>query len=53
MLCDQLLEQANVAIIPGKSFGSDRHVRFSFACGEKDIEEGLKRVMDWTQKRSA
>ena len=53
VLCDQLLEQANVAVIPGKSFGSDRHVRFSFACGEKDIEEGLKRVVDWTQKRGS
>ncbi len=51
VLCDRLLEEANLAIIPGKSFGSDRHVRFSFACSENDIEEGLKRLMDWTQKR--
>ena len=50
--CDKLLEEANVAVIPGKSFGSDRHVRFSFACSEKDIEEGLKRVKDWTEKRA-
>ncbi len=50
-LCDRLLEEANVAVIPGKSFGSDKHVRFSFACGEKDIEEGLKRVMEWTQAK--
>ena len=48
--CDKLLEEANVAVIPGKSFGSDRHVRFSFACSEKDIEEGLKRVKDWAEK---
>lgn len=49
-LCDRLLEEVNVAAIPGKSFGSDRHVRFSFACGEKDIEAGIQRVIDWSAK---
>ena len=49
-LCERLLEEVNVAVIPGKSFGSDAHVRFSFACGEKDIQEGIQRVIDWTQK---
>ncbi|MBI3252878.1 MAG: pyridoxal phosphate-dependent aminotransferase [Candidatus Omnitrophica bacterium] len=49
-LCERLLEEANVAVIPGKSFGSDRHARFSFACGEKDIEEGMRRVIDWSEK---
>ena len=52
VLCEKLLDEANVAVIPGKSFGSDRHVRFSFACGEKDIEEGLKRISDWVKKRA-
>ena len=51
VLCDRLLEEENVAVIPGKSFGSDRHARFSFACSESDIEEGLKRVIHWAQKR--
>ncbi|HTL70267.1 MAG TPA: pyridoxal phosphate-dependent aminotransferase [Candidatus Eisenbacteria bacterium] len=49
-LCDRLLEEIHVAVIPGKSFGSDRHVRFSFAAGEKDIEEGVRRVIDWAGK---
>ena len=50
VLCERLLEEANVAVIPGKSFGSDRHVRFSFAASDKDIEEGMQRVSDWAQK---
>jgi aspartate aminotransferase len=50
VFCGRLLEEAHVAVIPGKSFGSDNHVRFSFACSECDIEEGLKRVNDWTQR---
>ena len=47
--CDQLLEKIHVAVIPGKSFGSDKHVRFSFASSEKDIEEGIARIVDWAQ----
>lgn len=49
-LCDRWLEEIHVAAIPGKSFGSDRHVRFSFATGEKDIEEGIQRIIQWTEK---
>ncbi len=49
-LCEKLLEEINVAVIPGKSFGSDKHVRFSFASSEKDILEGLTRIIDWTHK---
>ena len=47
LLCERLLEESNVAVIPGKSFGSDRHVRFSFAASEKDITEGIQRIIDW------
>jgi len=49
-LCEELLEKVHVAVIPGKSFGSDKHVRFSFASSDRDIEEGLKRVIDWSKK---
>lgn len=49
-LCDRLLEEAHVAVIPGKSFGSDRHVRFSFATGEKDIQEGIQRIQQWAER---
>lgn len=49
-LCEELLEKIHVAVIPGKSFGSDKHVRFSFASSDQDIEEGLRRVIDWSKK---
>lgn len=49
-LCGRLLEEAHVAVIPGKSFGSDRHARLSFACAESDIEEGTRRVAEWAKK---
>ncbi len=50
-LCEELLEKIHVAVIPGKSFGSDKHVRFSFASSDKDIEEGIQRIIEWTKGR--
>ncbi len=50
VFCDRLLEETYTAVIPGKSFGSDQHVRFSFACSEKDIEEGVERIVKWSEK---
>ena len=47
---ERLLEEARVAVVPGKVFGSDRHVRLSFACSEKDILEASRRIRDWTSK---
>jgi aspartate aminotransferase len=39
-----LLEAARVAVVPGADFGSDRHLRISYACGLEQIEEGLTRI---------
>jgi len=43
-LIDYLLDEVNVAIVPGAAFGSDDHIRLSYATSMKNIEEGLKRV---------
>jgi aspartate aminotransferase len=39
-----LLEAARVAVVPGADFGSDRHIRLSYACGLEQIREGLARI---------
>jgi aspartate aminotransferase len=39
-----LLEDARVAVVPGADFGSDHHLRLSYACGLDTIEEGLRRI---------
>ncbi len=39
-----LLEAARVAVVPGADFGSDRHLRLSYACGLVTIREGLGRI---------
>ncbi len=43
-LIDYLLDEANVAAVPGAAFGSDSHIRLSYATSLKNIEEGLKRI---------
>ncbi|MEE8423583.1 MAG: pyridoxal phosphate-dependent aminotransferase [Thermodesulfobacteriota bacterium] len=39
-----LLEEAKVAVVPGEAFGSNEHVRISYACSMEDIEKGLERI---------
>jgi len=39
-----LLEEAKVAVVPGVDFGSDDHVRLSYATSEALIQEGLARM---------
>ncbi|HUH66014.1 MAG TPA: pyridoxal phosphate-dependent aminotransferase [Syntrophales bacterium] len=39
-----LLDSVNVALVPGADFGSDNHVRLSYATSMKNIEEGMKRI---------
>ena len=39
-----LLEQARVAVVPGVDFGSDAHVRLSYATSDALIAEGLARM---------
>ena len=42
-----LLEQANVALVPGLPFGCDNNVRLSFACSLENINQGLDRLEKW------
>jgi len=39
-----LLEVARVAVVPGLDFGSDSHIRLSYATGLATIQEGLSRM---------
>jgi aspartate aminotransferase len=39
-----LLEKARVAVVPGAAFGSDEHIRISFACSRETLAEGLRRL---------
>ena len=41
-LCTWLLAEAGVAVVSGEGFGSDEHLRISYACSEENIEGGIK-----------
>jgi len=43
-LCEILLEEAHVAIVPGEAFGAPGYARLSFALGDDDIVEGIGRI---------
>jgi aspartate aminotransferase len=41
---EKLLEKAGVAVVPGEAFGTDRHVRISYATSMHELERGLERM---------
>jgi aspartate aminotransferase len=43
-LCRWLIEEAEVALVPGSAFGDDRYVRLSFAASRAALEEGFERL---------
>ncbi|MGH7823771.1 MAG: pyridoxal phosphate-dependent aminotransferase [Candidatus Binatia bacterium] len=49
-VADYLLEEAKVAAVPGEDFGSQRHIRFSYATSLEDIEKGCRRIHEAVNK---
>jgi aspartate/methionine/tyrosine aminotransferase len=45
-LSDLLLEVAKVAVVPGEAFGAPGYARLSFALGDDDLGEGVRRIAD-------
>ncbi len=41
-----LLETARIAVVPGVEFGSDAHIRFSYATSMSNIEKGMDRMAE-------
>ncbi len=51
VVADRLLEEAEVAVIPGEGFGRDDYIRISFATGREQIEKGMDRIEKWLEKQ--
>ncbi len=45
-IAEFLLEAARVAVVPGEDFGSQEHVRFSYATSLDEIEKGCQRIRE-------
>ena len=43
-LADLVLEQAEVAVVPGEAFGPSGYLRLSYALGDDDLAEGVARL---------
>jgi aspartate/methionine/tyrosine aminotransferase len=51
--CEDLLEQENLAVVPGSAFGVDQHIRFSYATSLEVIEKALLRLEDFLKRHPA
>jgi aspartate/methionine/tyrosine aminotransferase len=45
-LAEIVLEEANVAFVPGEAFGAPGYGRFSYALSDEDLERGIRRIAD-------
>jgi len=50
-LANRLLDETQVVVIPGRPFGSDKHMRLSFATSKGEITKGMDRIEKWTRER--
>ncbi len=50
VFAEKFLEVEKVAVVPGKSFGTDIHVRWSYATSMENIDKGLDRLESFISK---
>jgi aspartate/methionine/tyrosine aminotransferase len=43
-LATVILEEAEVAVVPGEAFGTPGYLRLSYALGDEDLAEGIARI---------
>ncbi|MBV8730533.1 MAG: pyridoxal phosphate-dependent aminotransferase [Acidobacteriia bacterium] len=51
-LCNRLLEEARVAVVPGEAFGTEQHIRLSYATSMKELERGIDRIHQFVIKNA-
>jgi aspartate aminotransferase len=47
---ERLLADAHVAVVPGEAFGTEKHIRISYATSVHELERGLDRLHDYIVK---
>ncbi len=45
-LADLILDQVEVAVVPGEAFGPSGYLRLSYALGDDDLVEGVSRIQE-------
>ena len=49
-LAAKLLSEAHVVVVPGEAFGTNEHIRLSYAVSHDVVDEGVKRMRDYFAK---
>jgi len=49
-LCFYLLDDANVALVPGSAFGSPNNIRLSYAASEDELKKAIERIKTSLEK---
>jgi aspartate aminotransferase len=52
-LATRLLHEGHVVTVPGEAFGTNEHIRLSYAVSHADVDEGLRRMKDFFAKLAA
>ncbi len=48
----RILNEVNVAVIPGDGFGAEGYLRLTFCTSQERIREGVRRIKEWILTRS-
>ena len=49
---ERLLAEGHVAVVPGEAFGTNQHIRISYATSFKELDRGLERLHQFIVKNS-
>ena len=50
-ICERILEQAGVGLVPGSAFGKqgEGFVRMCIAASDEEVEEGFRKIVEWAE----
>jgi aspartate/methionine/tyrosine aminotransferase len=52
-ICERILEQAGVGLVPGSAFGEqgEGFVRMTVAASDADVEAGFRKIVEWAERQ--
>jgi aspartate/methionine/tyrosine aminotransferase len=52
-MCEKILEEYGVGLVPGSAFGKEGEgfIRVCIAASDADVEEGLRKIVEWAEKQ--
>jgi len=52
-ICERILEEAGVGLVPGSAFGSqgEGFVRMAIAASDEDVEAGFRKIVEWAERQ--